>query len=78
VVVRPDEKGGAIPEAYMVSDLCQAMERDNVIGKSESRKMMQLRILEEGEVQKLPTVMLENKEVTQFGPEWFIVNLNTG
>lgn len=62
----------------MVSDLAQAMERDNVIGKSESRKTMCLRDLEPNEIEKLPTVMLENKEVTQFGPEWFIVNLNTG
>jgi len=78
VVVRPDEKGGAVPEAYMVSDLCQSMERDHVIGKSESRRTMQLRELKEGEIEKLPTVMLENREVTDFGPEWFIVNLNTG
>jgi len=62
----------------MVSDLCQAMERDNVIGKSESRKVMNLRILNDDETQKLPTVMMENKEVTSFGPEWFLVNLNCG
>jgi len=54
------------------------MERDHVIGKSESRKIMSLRGLKQGEIEKMPTVMLENREVTEFGPEWFIVSLNTG
>jgi len=62
----------------MVSDLCQIMERDNLFGKSESRKLMNMRQLKDGEIEKLPTVMLENKEVESFGPEFFIVNLNTG
>jgi len=78
VVIRPDENGGAVPEAYMVSDLCQVMERDNLFGKSESRKLMNMRKIGDNEVEKLPTVMLENKEVESFGPEFFIVNLNTG
>lgn len=39
---------------------------------------MNMRKLGDGEQEKLPTVMIENKEVDSFGPEFFIVNLNTG
>lgn len=42
-------------EAYMISDQCQALERDNVFGESDSRKKMVLREPASNEV--IPTVI---------------------
>lgn len=48
----------------MVSDQCQALERDNIFGESESRKKMILR--EPGPNELIPSVMKENKTVKEF------------
>lgn len=61
----------------MVSDQCQAMMRDNVFGESKSIKKMCIRE-RKGESDMLPTVMKENKEVTEFEQDFFIVSLAHG
>jgi hypothetical protein len=40
VVVSPNAQGDVGIEAYMVSDMGQALERDNVLGDHESRKLL--------------------------------------
>lgn len=76
VVLKPTDDGNAMPEAYMVSDQAQALERDNVFGDSENRRRLVKRKAKEGEL--LPTLMCENKPAEEFQPEWFIVSLGCG
>jgi nuclear protein localization family protein 4 len=60
----------------MVSDLCQALERDNIFGNSEDSKMMVVREPEENEM--VPAIIKEGKTVKEFDPEFFIVSLSNG
>lgn len=60
----------------MVSDQCQALERDNVFGNSEDHKMMVVREADDNEM--LPNIITKGKTVTQFDPEFFIVTLAHG
>lgn len=77
VVVKPKGDGQEIGiEAYMVSDQCQALERDDVFGNSESRKKMILR--EPNENEMIPSVVMEGKTVKEFEPDFFIVSLSNG
>ncbi len=57
VVVKPKGDNQEIGiEAYMVSDQCQALERDNVFGESDSRKKMVLR--EPASNEMIPSVVM--------------------
>lgn len=76
VVVKTKSDGDIGIEAYMVSDQCQALERDNVFGESESRKKMVLREPKENEM--IPSVVMEGKTVKEFEPDFFIVSLSNG
>ena len=76
VILKPTEDGNSMPEAYMVSDQAQALERDGVFGDSENKKKLIKRKPTEKEL--LPTIMCENKPVNEFQPEWFIVSLGCG
>ena len=76
VVLKPTDDGNAMPEAYMVSDQAQALERDNVFGESENRRRLVKRKPNDKEL--LPTVMCENKPSEEFQPEWFIVSVGCG
>lgn len=76
VVLKPTDDGNAMPEAYMVSDQAQALERDNVFGEPESRRRLVKRKPKDREL--LPTIMCENKPAEEFQPEWFIVSLGCG
>ena len=76
VVLKPTEDGNAMPEAYMVSDQAQALERDKVFGESENRRRLVKRRPAEHEL--LPTIMCENKPCEEFQPEWFIVSMGCG
>jgi nuclear protein localization family protein 4 len=76
VVLKPTDDGNAMPEAYMVSDQAQALERDSLFGESESRRRLVKRRAKDGEL--LPTIMCENKAAEEFQPEWFIVSLGCG
>mmetsp|Transcript_13928 Transcript_13928/g.16137 ORF Transcript_13928/g.16137 Transcript_13928/m.16137 type:complete len:150 (+) Transcript_13928:406-855(+) len=60
----------------MVSDQCQALERDNVFGNSDDNKMMVVRKPEENEM--IPAIIKEGKTVMEFDPEFFIVSLSNG
>ena len=60
----------------MVSDQCQALERDNIFGNSEDNKMMVVREPEENEM--IPNVIKESRTVKQFDPDFFIVNVANG
>ena len=61
---------------YQVSDQCQALERDNVFGESESNKKMVLRECSENEM--MPSVLQEGKPAKEFELDFFIVSLNHG
>lgn len=77
VTVVVSQKGGdAEVECYMVSDQGQALERDNVFGNSENRKMMQVRVPPEDDM--VPSIVTKGKTVKEFEPEFFIVSLAHG
>ena len=76
VVLKPTDDGNSLPEAYMISDQCQALERDNAFGESDSRRKMVKRPGTDHDL--LPTIMCENKPSEEFQPEWFIVSLGCG
>ena len=64
-------------ECYMVSDLAQSLERDSIFEDSSSKKLMQVkRAKNKNEVWS--TVYMENKEVSEFDPDFCIVNLAHG
>lgn len=68
VVLKPQEDGSCLPEAYMVSDTVQALERDNVLGDSERRRRVVVREIKDKK-ELLPQIMKEGKPVTEFEPE---------
>lgn len=76
VVIKAEKDGNILPKAYMISDQCQALERDNVFGNSESRKKMILR--EPAANEMIPSVIMGGKPVKEFEPDFFIVSLNDG
>lgn len=76
VVVQPNAQGDVGVEVYQVSDLGQALERDNVFGKSENRKMMGLR--DPGNSDMVPPMLRQGKTVQEFEPEFFIVTMSHG
>ena len=76
VVVKTKSDGDIGIEAYMVSDQCQALERDDVFGDSESRKKMVLREPKPNEM--IPSFVMEGKSVKEFEPDFFIVSLSNG
>lgn len=61
---------------YQVSDQCQALERDNIFGDSESHKHMVLREANENEM--IPSVLQEGKPAKEFELDFFIVSLGHG
>jgi len=73
VVVKPRENNQAEVECYMVSDLCQTLERDEVFGDSEVKNRMQIRKAKKNEM--MPTVYMESKPVESFDPDFCIVNV---
>eukprot|EP00742_Colponemidia_sp_Colp-10_P004099 GILJ01004374.1.p1 GENE.GILJ01004374.1~~GILJ01004374.1.p1 ORF type:complete len:568 (+),score=59.41 GILJ01004374.1:49-1752(+) len=76
VVVKQDTEGHISPDAYMVSDQCQALERDNVLGESDNPKLMVERKAEHATL--LPTIMANGAPTESFDPDWFLVNVNSG
>ncbi len=77
VVVKPRGDGSETGlECYMISDQCQALERDSIFGESESRKKMVLREGDENEI--IPSVVKGGKSVKEFEPDFFIVSLAHG
>lgn len=60
----------------MVSDQGQALERDNVFGNSDNRKMMKVRVPPKDDM--VPSIVTKGKTVKEFEPEFFIVTLAHG
>ncbi len=75
VVVKKNEWGETDFEAYMVSDMAQALERDGVFGESKDRKKMCVRVPKPNEM--VPAIMMEGKNVTEFDQLFFIVQLTS-
>lgn len=63
-------------ECYMVSDTCQALERDNVFGHRDDPKMMGPR--KPGPIEAMPAILREGSGVTEFESEFMIVSLAHG
>lgn len=74
--VKPTETGDAEIECYMVSDMCQALERDNIFSNLKDKKNMEIRKPKKGEM--LPTVYMEGKPSNKFDPDFFVVNVAHG
>lgn len=78
VVVKPkNENLECELECYMVSDLCQALERDGLFEDSTEKNKMQVKKAKQKN-QVLSTVYMESKEVSQFDPDFCIVNVAFG
>ena len=75
-VARPNDKGECEIDTYMVSDMCQALERDHIFDELKDKKLMQVRKAKRGEI--LPTIYMEGKESSKFDPDFFIVNIAHG
>ena len=75
-VARPTEQGECEIDTYMVSDMCQALERDHIFDELKDKKLMQVRKPKKGEI--LPTIYMEGKESSKFDPDFFIVNIAHG
>ena len=63
-------------ECYMVSDQCQALERDNVFGHCDDPKKMKIRT--PSKIEAMPAVLREGSNVTEFENEFMIVSLAHG
>jgi len=72
-VVKPKENNQCDIETYMISDLIQALERDELFEHSNSQKEMKLKKPKKNEV--LPSVYMENRPVELFDPDFAIVNV---
>eukprot|EP00744_Colponema_vietnamica_P010232 GILI01014484.1.p1 GENE.GILI01014484.1~~GILI01014484.1.p1 ORF type:complete len:309 (+),score=91.53 GILI01014484.1:602-1528(+) len=75
VVAKQAADGNIAPAAFMVSDQCQALERDEVLGDSDSHTVMTLRKADKSDL--LPTIMEKGRPTEAFDPNWFIVNVTT-
>ena len=75
-VARPTDTNECEIDTYMVSDMCQALERDHIFDELKDKKLMQVRKPKKGEI--LPTIYMEGKESSKFDPDFFIVNIAHG
>ena len=62
--------------AYMVSDQCQALNRDEIFGESKGKKMSAR--IPTSKDDMVPSIMMGGKQATEFDPEFFIVQLGHG
>ena len=77
IVVKPKgDSGESGLDCYMVSDQCQALERDNILQVSDDHKRLHVRKAEEDEM--IPAIIQSGKTVTDFDPEFFIVSVAHG
>lgn len=75
-VAKPNDQGECEIETFMVSDMCQALERDHIFDELKDKKLMQVRKAKKGEI--MPTIYMEGKEASKFDPDFFIVNIAHG
>lgn len=76
VVVQPNAEGDVGINCYQVSDQGQALERDNVFGDHENRKLMAVRVPDENDM--VPAIMRQGTTVKEFEPEFFIITMSHG
>lgn len=76
VVCKKNEFGETVFDAYMVSDMAQALERDGVFGESKDRKKMCVRT--PGQNELVPAVLMEGQNVKEFDQLFFVVQLAHG
>ena len=75
--VKPNDVGDCEIEVYMVSDMCQSLERDHIFDDTlRDKKTIQIRKPKKGEI--LPTIYMEGKPTNKFDPDFFIVNIAHG
>ncbi len=74
VVCKSKDNNECELECYMVSDLCQALERDDVFDDPVSKKEMKVRKPRKKN-EMIPSVYMESKRVESFDPDFFIVNV---
>jgi len=60
----------------MASDICQALERDNVFGDSEDPNKLVIRVPKENEA--MPAVLREGSGVKEFEPDFMLISLAHG
>ena len=60
----------------MASDICQALERDNVFGDTDDPKKLIIRVPKENEA--MPAVLREGSGVSEFEPEFMLISLAHG
>ena len=75
-IVKPNDEGNCEIETYMVSDMCQALERDKIFDNLDDKKRMKVRKENKGEI--MPTIYMEGKPTQEFDPDFFIVNIAHG
>ena len=75
-IVKPNDEGNCEIETYMVSDMCQALERDKIFDNLDDKKRMKVRKEKKGEI--MPTIYMEGKPTQEFDPDFFIVNIAHG
>ena len=75
-IVKPNDQGDCEIETYMVSDMCQALERDKIFDNLDDKKRMKVRKEKKGEI--MPTIYMEGKPTQEFDPDFFIVNIAHG
>ena len=63
-------------ECWMASDICQALERDNVFGDSEDPNKLVIRVPKENEA--MPAVLREGQGVKEFEPDFMLISLAHG
>lgn len=63
-------------QVFMISDMGQALERDNVYGESDKPGKMVVR--EPGPDELVPQILTQNKTVKDFDSEFFLVSLAHG
>ena len=76
VIVEQKENEEIGVECYMVTDQCQALEKDNVLGDSKDPKKMVIR--EPKREEAMPAVLREGQGVKEFETDFFIVSLAHG
>lgn len=78
VTVRVEQKEGDEigVECWMASDICQALERDNVFGSSDDPKKLVVR--EPGPNEAMPAILREGAGVKEFEPDFMLISLAHG
>ena len=73
-VVSPNDLGEYKYETYMVSDMCQALVRDNIFDEINDDSEMGIRDAQKGEI--MPIVYVENKETKIIDPNILIIDID--